>query len=145
MQIDITLSDVVRQLNQHGVEYASSAAFSRQLKEQHGKLPQLHGLFIYDVQGNWITTSGNYIPAKASNADREYFIWHQTHNEKGVHINHVTRSRSTGDLVIPVSVRLNDRAGKFAGVALATVKIDYFRQFYNYYILGEREIGRAHV
>lgn len=140
LQIDITLSDVVRQLNQHGVEYASSAAFSRQLKEQHGKLPQLHGLFIYNVQGNWITTSGNYIPAKASNADREYFIWHQTHNEKGVHINHVTRSRSTGDLVIPVSVRLNDRAGKFAGVALATVKIDYFRQFYNYYILGERDV-----
>lgn len=140
LQVDITLSDVVRQLNQHGVEYASSTLFSRQLKEQHGKLPQLHGLFIYDARGNWLTTSGNYIPAKASNADRQYFIWHQMHNEKGVHISHVIRSRSTGDLVIPVSVRLNDSAGKFAGVALATVKVDYFRQFYNYYILGERDV-----
>lgn len=140
LQVDITLSDVVRQLNLYGVSYASSSTFSRQLKEQHGKLPQLHGLFVYDVKGNWLTTSGNYVPAKASNADRAYFIWHRTHTDKGVHISHVIRSRSTGDLVIPVSMRLNDRAGNFAGVALATVKIDYFRQFYNYYILGERDV-----
>ena len=43
-------------------------------------------------------------------------------------------------MVIPVSVRLNDAAGNFTGVALATVKVDYFRQFYSYYALGERDV-----
>lgn len=140
LQVDITLTDAVRQLRLNGADYAATPAFARQIKEQHGKLPQLHGLFIYDSRGNWIATSGNYIPAKASNADRKYFIWHRTHTDTGVHISQVIRSRSTGDLVIPVSMRLNDQAGNFAGVALATVKVDYFRQFYGHFSLGEKDV-----
>lgn len=140
LQVDITLADAVRQLTQNGLDYAATPAFARQLKEQHGKLPQLHGLFIYDAQGNWVAISGSYVPAKASNADRDYFIWHRTHPDTSIHVSHVIRSRSTGDLVIPVSVRLNDEAGNFAGVALATVRVDYFRQYYSYYTLGARDV-----
>lgn len=140
LQVDITLADAVRQLRQNGISYALAPAFTRQLRELHGKLPWLHGIFIYDVKGNWVATSGNYVPAKASNADRDYFIWHRTHTGTEVHVSRVIRSRSTGDLVIPVSVRLNDEAGHFAGVALATVRVDYFRQFYSYYTLGERDV-----
>ena len=140
LQVDITLTDAVRLLNQNGPDYAATPAFKTQIVEQQVKLPQLHGLFIYDSQGKWVATSGNYVPAKSSNADREYFIWHRTHNDTGIRISHVIRSRSTGDLVIPVSIRLNDADGNFAGVALATVKVDYFRQFYSYYSLGQRDI-----
>lgn len=140
LQVDITLADAVRQLRQNGNGYASSPAFTRQIREQHGKLPQLHGLFIYDAKGNWVATSGNYIPAKASNADRDYFIWHRTHTSTNLLVSRVIRSRSTGDLVIPVSVRLNDESGQFAGVALATVRVDYFRHYYSYYILGGRDV-----
>jgi len=140
LQVDITLADAVRQLTINGLDYAATPAFANQLKEQQGKLRQLHGLFIYDAQGKWIATSGNYVPAKGSNADRDYFVWHRTHDDARVRIGHVIRSRSTGDLVIPVSQRLNDSKGNFAGVALATVKVDYFRQFYNYYTLGDRDV-----
>lgn len=139
LQVDITLSDVVRQLNLNGMDYAHTPLFAYYMKELHGKLTQLHGLFIYDSRGNWVATSGGYIPANANNADREYFIWHQRHIDKNIHIGHVIRSRSTGDLVIPVSLRLNDAEGNFVGVALATVKVDYFRHYYNYFILGERD------
>ncbi|KAA5932999.1 sensor domain-containing diguanylate cyclase [Pantoea sp. Bo_2] len=140
LQVDITLADAVRQLSLNGLEYASTPVFAYQLKEQQGKLRQLHGLFIYDAQGRWLATSGNYAPAKGSNADRDYFVWHRTHDDSRVRIGRVIRSRSTGDLVIPVSLRLNDATGNFAGVALATVKVDYFRQFYSYYTLGERDV-----
>ena len=140
LQVDITLTDAVRQLIQNGPSYAATPEFKTQLRAQQGKLPQLHGLFIYDQQGNWVATSGSYVPAKASNADRDYFIWHRMHKDEGILISRVIRSRSTGDLVIPVSVRLNDAAGNFAGVALATVKVDYFRQFYSYYSLGEKDM-----
>lgn len=140
LQVDITLADAVRLLSLNGLDYAATPVFARQLKEQQGKLRQLHGLFIYDAQGNWMATSGNYVPAKGSNADRDYFIWHHTHEDTRVRIGRVIRSRSTGDLVIPVSLRLNDSKGNFAGVALATVKVDYFRQFYSYYTLGDRDV-----
>lgn len=140
LQVDITLADAVRQLTLNGLNYAATPAFASQLKEKQERLRQLHGLFIYDAQGKWIATSGNYTPAKGNNADREYFAWHRTHTGTGVHVGRVIRSRSTGDLVIPVSVRLNDEVGRFAGIALATVKVDYFRQFYSYYTLGERDV-----
>ena len=139
LQVDITLADAVRQLRQQGNDYAATPAFLRQLKEQQGKLPQLHGLFVYDVQGHWVASSGNFVPTNASNADRPYFIWHRNHNDTNLLISRVIRSRSTGDLVIPVSVRLNDSQGNFAGVALATVRVDYFRQHYSYFALGDKD------
>ena len=139
LQVDITLADAVRQLRQRGNEYAATPAFLHQLKEQQAKLPQLHGLFIYDTEGHWIASSGNFVPTNASNADRAYFIWHRTHNDTNLLISRVIRSRSTGDLVIPVSVRLNDSQGHFAGVALATVRVDYFRQYYSYFALGNKD------
>lgn len=139
LQVDISLAEVVRHLRQNGLDYASTPAFRRQLKEQQEKLPQLQALSVYDAQGNQVATSGIYIPIKGSNANREYFIWHRTHTDLSVRISHVIRSGTSGSLIIPVSVRLNDRDGHFAGVALASVKVDYFRHFYSYYIMGERD------
>lgn len=139
LQVDITLADAVRQLRQNGNSFAATPQFLHQIKDQQSKLPQLHGLFVYDTEGHWIASSGNFTPTNASNADRDYFVWHRTHPSLDIHISHVIRSRSTGDLVIPVSVRLNDMAGNFAGVALATVKVDYFRQYYSYYTLGDKD------
>jgi len=139
LQVEITLADAVRQLRQRGNEYAATPAFLHQLKEQQSKLPQLHGLFVYDTDGHWIASSGNFVPTNASNADRAYFLWHRNHNDTNLLISRVIRSRSTGDLVIPVSVRLNDSQGNFAGVALATVRVDYFRQYYSYYALGNKD------
>lgn len=139
LQVDISLSEVIRNLRQHGPDYAARPAFSHLLKEQQQKLPQLQTLSVYDTQGNQVATSGHYVRDRGSNADREYFIWHQKNNSSGVLISQVIRSRSSGKLVIPVSMRLNDMVGNFAGVALATVTVDYFRHFYSYYTLGERD------
>nr|WP_039056705.1 GGDEF domain-containing protein [Enterobacter sp. Bisph1] len=139
LQVDITLSNVVRQLTLHGQAYSLVPAFSDELKLHQTKLPQLHGLFIYDARGNWVAASDSNVLPNANAAEPEYFVWHSKHEDLGLHISKVMHSHSTGELVIPVSMRLNDAAGNFAGVALATVKVDYFRQFYNYYMLDKRD------
>lgn len=36
-------------------------------------------------------------------------------------------------------MRLNDTNGDFAGVALATIKVDYFRHFYSYFIIRPKD------
>lgn len=140
LQVDMTLNEAIRPLRQNGLVHATTPAFKAQLREQHSKLSQLQNLFIYDKHGNWIATSGSYARVSISNADRDYFVWHRTHNNTSVLISHVIRSRSTGKLVIPVSIRLNDNAGNFAGVALATIKLDYFQQFYSYFSLNKRDV-----
>ncbi len=62
-----------------------------------------------------LATSLDKRPLMSNYSDREYFIYHRHNNHGSLHIGHVIRSRSTGDMVIPVSLRINDAAGGFAG------------------------------
>lgn len=140
LQSELALRDIRRNVPQQGVSAIDEAKFNLYLSEIKERLPQLHGLFVYDSQGNMKATSFGRQPAIPNNADREYFVYHRKNGHSSVHIGHVIRSRSTGDLIIPVSLRLNDAAGGFAGVGLATVKIDYFRHFYSYFELGSRDL-----
>ncbi|ELY5827551.1 diguanylate cyclase [Cronobacter turicensis] len=136
LQVQLTLDELVRRSEDIFLQPADWNGSRGLLAQQQRQLPQLHGLFVYDASGGWIATSASVYPAQANNADRDYFRWHTQHSDTGIHIGHVIRSRSTGELVVPVSVRLNNREGRFRGVLLATVKLDYFRQFYGYYEMG---------
>jgi len=107
----------------------------RLMKRLTGSLEQLHGLFIYDRDGRWVVSSNEANPPNANNADRDYFIYHRTHADLGAHLGPVIRSRSTGDLIITLSRRINDAEGRFSGVALATLKVEYFKRFYESYSL----------
>nr|GEX77214.1 response regulator PleD [Tanacetum cinerariifolium] len=90
----------------------------------------IQALFIYDAQGNWIVSSfPQNTPAK-NNSDRAYFAYHREHTDESIHIGSIVESRTTGDKVIPISRRINAPDGTFAGVALATVPVDYFQTFF---------------
>ena len=91
---------------------------------------------FYDARGRWLATSSGKFIKNANNADREYFIYHQNRDDGGLYIGKVIRSRTTGDLIIPVSRRFNNPDGSFGGVVLATLYIDYFRQFYDSFALN---------
>jgi len=140
VQAELALRDIRRNVPQSGINGMDPVRFDRFLADIKERLPQLHGLFVYDAQGFMRVTSFGKLPAITNNADREYFVYHRANGHGSVHIGHVIRSRSTGDLIIPVSLRINDAYGGFAGVALATVKLDYFRHFYNYFELGPRDL-----
>lgn len=140
LQTELVLRDLRRNLPPDGVARIDIAQFDRYLAELQGRLPQLHGLLLYDPQGNMVGTSFGKLPLVSNNSDREYFIYHLRYNHGSIHISHVIRSRSTGDLVIPVSLRVNDASGHFAGVLLATVRVDYFRHFYSYFELPNRDL-----
>lgn len=140
LQTELSLREVQRQLLEQVATGAKGAALSQTMQELQARLPQLHGLFYYDAQGKWIATSQEVIPQNINNSDREYFHFHRTNPRDSVHIGPVIRSRSTGDLVIPVSLRVNDITGGFNGVLLATIRVDYFRRYYSYYEMGPRDV-----
>ena len=108
------------------------------LVEMVRRTPSLQGLFLYDADGNWLLNSLPRPSPAFNNADREYFVYHRTHPGKEAHIGNPVRSRSTGAWVIPVSHRLENPDGTFAGVALATIKLDYFRSFYESFAIGSK-------
>lgn len=135
---DTSLTDIVERIETDGLGAPALARLHLRLRAQVANLPQLAGLFVYDESGKWLVNSRPTLDLAFNNADREYFNYHRTHPGRGPHVGLPVRSRSSGVLVIPVSRRLNHRDGSFAGVALATIDIDYFRRFYQSFEIGER-------
>lgn len=129
---DTVLLDMVERLQVDGTGPAQLQRLNGLMRQHVFGQAELHGLFAYDRDGNWLVSSFGNIPPGANNADREYFIFHRNHpDDHGPHIGLPIRSRTTNQWIIPVSRRLEDAQGGFAGVALATLSIDYFQAFYS--------------
>jgi diguanylate cyclase (GGDEF)-like protein len=110
----------------------------RQLMTKHIlQLPALQGLFIYDADGRWMVTSAGSHHDGRNNSDRAYFQYHRTHPSREVHIGRPIVGRTSGVWVIPVSRRIERPDGSFAGVALATIKVDFFRKIYESLDIGD--------
>lgn len=134
---DAVLLGIVQRLEVEGMDRDSLARLYPLLVSQVNELPQLQGLFIYDHMGRWMVNSLDDSPWLLNNADREYFIYHMTHMDRQAHVGMPVQSRSTGDWIIPVSRRINRIDGSFGGVALATIKVEFFVNFYAGFDIGK--------
>ena len=134
---DTVLVGMVERVEHEGTEQADVARLRKVLATRVAELPQLDGLHIYDKDGNWVANSRPTQPENLNNANREYFVFHRTHEERGPHIGLPVKSRTTGRLLLPISRRINHADGSFAGVALATIHLDFFSKFYESLDIGK--------
>jgi diguanylate cyclase (GGDEF)-like protein len=135
-QADTVLVGLVERVEVGGMSFASLDRLHKLLVARAAELPQLHGLFIFDENG-YYTVDSQQTGAKAfNNSDREYFAFHRSHPDRGPHIGPPVRSRTTGAWIITVTRRINYADGSFAGVALATINMDYFRKFHSSFDIG---------
>ncbi|GLR09917.1 sensor domain-containing diguanylate cyclase [Mixta theicola] len=139
LQIDLTLQDVRDRINQGGMEKQADN-LQKLLRAREAALPPLDSIVIYNAAGYPTLSSAAPPQVKANSADREYFRFHQLSSDGKLHIGDVVRSRISGNMVIPVSERLNNPDGTFRGVVMASIRLDYFRQVYDYYNLGTRDL-----
>lgn len=137
-QVDAITAALAERLEGDGFAHIDRPRLHALLKQQAQIMPQLHGLFVYAPDGSWIVTDQDVVPPNANNADRDYFIYHRSHSDRQVRIGAVVRSRSTGDLIIPISRRLDYPDGRFAGVLLGTIKVDWFVRYYGDFKIDQR-------
>ncbi|WP_239483042.1 response regulator [Paraburkholderia sp. C35] len=136
-QADTTLVGVVERVEHDGVGPAALDRLHRIFAQRVNELPQLNGLYLYDRDGDWLANSQPVLVKTFNNADREYFIYHRDHTDRGPHVGMPVQSRSTGKWIIPVSRRIDGPNGQFAGVVLATIDIDFFSRFYDSLDIGK--------
>ena len=98
----------------------------------------IKGLFIYDEQGRWLVYSDAAPAGALNNSDREYFIHHRTNPSARTLISGPIVSRSSGEWVIPVSRRINDPDGKFAGVVLVTLSVKHLLGVLDRFQIGDQ-------
>ena len=106
-QADTLLFTLVERLEYERLEPSQLTHLERLLSAQRSELPQLHGLFVYDENGRWVANSNGAVMPDANNADREYFIFHRDHPDRGPHIGPSIKSRSSGEWIMTVSRRIN--------------------------------------
>src|SRR5580692_4928142 len=68
-------------------------------------------------------------------ADREYFLYHRSHDDDALRISRPVRSQFHG-WFIPVTRRFNKADGSFGGVAVAAINPQYFQDIYDRLDLG---------
>jgi len=137
-QVDTVLASVVEQID-HGGLGPERARLQQYLADTARQAGAVQDLFIYDAEGRWVLNSLERPPPgpPPNNADREYFDYHRSHADRGSRVGLPVRSRSRGVWIIPVTRRLQHADGSFAGVVLATVTHDYFRNYYERFDIGD--------
>ncbi|MEJ5059978.1 MULTISPECIES: sensor domain-containing diguanylate cyclase [unclassified Pseudomonas] len=139
-QADTLLFALVDRLENDGIDRVGLNRLQRLLSAQRNELSQIHGLFVYDQTGQWIANSNGAEVGVANNSDREYFIFHRDHPDRGPHIGPSIKSRSSGEWIMTVSRRINHPDGSFAGVALATIYLSHFLQLYDSIDMGNNGV-----
>ena len=134
---DLVLEDIVERAEREGLASASGERLRTHLEHMSRKARELHGLFIYDARGAWVATSLGRAQ-NGNNSDREYFKHHQQQPGRSTHIGAPIRSRSSGAWVVPISRRIEHADGSFAGVALVTMRVDFFEKAYSKLDVGNR-------
>jgi diguanylate cyclase (GGDEF)-like protein len=139
-QADNTLKDLVERVEHDGVDGKQQARLAKLMASDLVNVEGIEGLFIYNAQGDWIVNSFSLNPKEENNSDRAYFIYHREHADDTIHIGPIIKSRSSGDMVIPISRRINTTDGTFAGVVLATVPVAYFQAFFERMDVDEKGV-----
>ncbi|WP_434581268.1 diguanylate cyclase [Pseudomonas sp. Z5-35] len=130
LQADNTLRDLAERVAHDGIGPDQQERLAKLMARQVSDIEGIQGLFIFDAQGNWMANSFSEGLQTKNNSDRAYFIYHREHDDQSIHVGSIVESRTTGDMVIPISRRIETANGAFAGVALATVPVSYFQSFF---------------
>lgn len=106
------------------------------LVDHVARMQSIKGLFVFDAQGRWLVHSEAFADLQRSNSDRAYFAHHRSNPSTRTLISGPIVSRSSGEWIIPVSKRMNDADGEFAGVVLATLSVRQLNAALNEFRIG---------
>jgi diguanylate cyclase (GGDEF)-like protein len=134
---DLVMTSLVDWIQDDGYGATQKPRLQKTFARRVQQMEQLHGIFFFDKQGQWIITSFADLPRGNGVADRDYFKFHQQNESTLAHIGPAIRSRENGEWIIPISKRVNDHAGNFQGVLMAGIKMAYFDQFFKSFSLDD--------
>ncbi|PIG09138.1 diguanylate cyclase [Comamonas sp. 26] len=103
-------------------------------------LNQLNELRVVDARGLWLMSSKGIFPTGSSSADRSFFQLHRDSPSHDVSIGPPIRSRSTGEWVLTVSRRFENKQGQFGGVIVVALDIKNFLGLF-----GKIDIGKQGI
>lgn len=105
------------------------------LRSRMRLIPQIENLFVAGRDGR-VLAAGVDTPPREWVARQTFFLVHQQQDFAGPFISEAFRREGTANWMIALSRRIDDAGGRFQGVAVAWIDLDYFRRFYREIDLG---------
>jgi signal transduction histidine kinase/ActR/RegA family two-component response regulator len=115
----------------------ATEAVQRAMRDKISSLPQVSVASLLDADGDLINFSRGYPAPPINLADRDYFQHHRDHPGAAPFLSAPVRNKGNGLWTFYVSRRLDDAAGRFAGVLLVGVSCDFFADFFRNVNLGD--------
>lgn len=109
------------------------------LKTRQESVTGVSELHLVNAAGDYVRSSVAPIP-HINIADRDYFLQLRDDAAAGLVISPPLSARSSAKWTLALSRRINFADGRFAGVVLAVLEMDYFQQFYRSLDLGKRGV-----
>ncbi|HEY0837559.1 MAG TPA: ATP-binding protein [Azospirillum sp.] len=127
---DLLIQRVIERIREQGLtRFAESREEWERLRRSVDALPQVSSVVVADAEGRVLSTGVSFPPPSIMAADRSYFTAHRDQGAD-VYLGPAVISRALRRKSFTVSRRLIDDDGRFAGVVVAFLDIDYFGGFY---------------
>jgi PAS domain S-box-containing protein len=119
---------------------ATAPDFHARLHRMASDHPQIGRIAIVDAEGRLVQSSFDPPAQPVNYSDREFFAIHRDHAEVGLFISRPTPGRAVSTWTIPISRRITDADGKFAGVVVVALDPEYFKGFLEAVDLGPNSV-----
>lgn len=113
------------------------AAIYTYLDQQAFNLPQSRNFLVLDQVGDRIVDSQSASPLPQNSRNGEHFRHYNNNADSKFHLSNPQRSRQTGDWYFSLPRPLDQPEGKFTGVVIASIDLNYFTEVFKSISLGE--------
>jgi diguanylate cyclase (GGDEF)-like protein/PAS domain S-box-containing protein len=132
---DLSLQSVVTDLKTAGVMELSDDIRHRVLFDSSVKAKYLGPISVVDIHGRIYLDSSSVLAPPGDFSKREFFQFHRTHQDLGLHIGRPYRG-ADGVARVSLSRRLVMEDGEFAGVVVGSIELAYFEDLFARIDLG---------
>lgn len=136
---DLSLTSVISDLKTAGVMELPLEVRDRVLFDSSARAQYLGPIMVLDNKGNVFIDSRSRVPPRENLARREFFKFHQTHDDGALHIGHPFQGPN-GEYRITLSRRFELEDGEFAGIVVGTIELAYFEDLFKRIDLGGKSI-----
>ncbi|MBC7538901.1 MAG: GHKL domain-containing protein [Bacteriovorax sp.] len=116
-----------------------SYTYNKLLLNHKNRLPEVLSIKAVDQDGEFIGDDLGFL-AKSNLRDREYFQYLKNSNKDELKISRPVISKTTGKWVMVLARPILSKVGKFRGLILATIPLDFYREMFSAINIGPKGV-----
>jgi diguanylate cyclase (GGDEF)-like protein/PAS domain S-box-containing protein len=132
----LPLASIISEINDEVGDPAMPVKIKALITRQMKASPTLDTLSYIDAGGRMVATSSASPPPGMDYSDRDFFKFHLKNSLRLPVVGKPIKSRLSDVWVIPITQKVTMDDGSFAGVAVSTIRINHFVNFFRNFDVG---------